>query len=183
MTARLLLMKQLLKPSGNVCLHCDPSASHYIKIMMDGIFGHKNFINEAIWSYRTGGVSKKWLAKKYDVILCYAKDIKIKYFKPLKERIYYEKPFFTTEKDENGKYYSDVYLRDVWDDIKPLINVSKERLGHPTQKPIALLRRIIELFCPQDGIVFDPFCGCGATIYSTHELNKDTKSTQKMDWL
>ena len=150
---------------------------------MDGIFGHKNFINEAIWSYRTGGVSKKWLAKKYDVILCYAKDIKIKYFKPLKERIYYEKPFFTTEKDENGKYYSDVYLRDVWDDIKPLINVSKERLGYPTQKPIALLRRIIELFCPQDGIVFDPFCGCGATIYSTHELNKDTKSTQKMDWL
>ena len=73
MTERLVLMKQVLKHTGSIYFHCDPTASHYIKIIMDGIFGRENFRNEIIWGYRTGGNSKKWYAKKHDVILFYSR--------------------------------------------------------------------------------------------------------------
>ena len=171
MTYRLLEMKRILKPTGSIYLHCDPTCSHYIKVMMDSIFGHKNFRNEIVWGYRTGGVSKRWWPRKHDCLLFYVKSDAY-HHKPIQERVYYDKPFFTEQKDEMGRYFADVYIRDVWEDIKPLINTSKERLGYPTQKPLALLERIIKASSNPDDIVFDPFCGCGTAIYAAHLNNR-----------
>ena len=171
MAIRLNPMRRALKDTGSIYLHCDPTASHYLKMVMDVIFESENFLNEIVWSYRTGGVSKNWWSRKHDVILFYKKSNKYKH-NPIQERVYYDKPFFTTKVDENGRNYADVYIRDTWDDVKPLINVSKERLGYPTQKPIDLLKRIITASSNKGDIVLDPFCGCGTTLHAAEELNR-----------
>ena len=92
--------------------------------------------------------------------------------RPLQERVLYDKPFFNAQFDEEGRPYADVYVRDVWDDIKPIINVSKERLGYPTQKPVALLERIIEASSNPGDMVLDPFCGCGTTVVAAENLGR-----------
>lgn len=171
MAPRLVELHRVLKPTGSIYLHCDPTTSHYLKILMDAIFGPGNMQNEIIWGYRTGGVSKKHFARKHDTLLFYGKTEEPKFF-PMQERIYYEKPFFTTKQDENGRYFADVYIRDVWDDIKPVINVSSERLGYPTQKPISLLERIIRASSEEGDIVLDPFCGCGTAVTAAQALNR-----------
>ncbi len=170
MTQRIIQMHRVLRDTGSLYLHVDPTASHYLKIVLDQIFGKGGFRNEIIWSYRTGGVSKQQWARKHDSILFYAKP-KYKH-NPMKERIYYDKKFFTDKVDDEGRYYADVYLRDVWDDIKPLINTSKERTGYPTQKPLALLRRIIKASSKKDDIVLDPFCGCATTCIAAQQLGR-----------
>jgi DNA modification methylase len=202
MTIRLVEMHRILKPTGSIFLHCDPTASHYLKIIMDGIFGHNNFRNEIIWCYKSRPQPKRYFGRKHDVILFYSKGDN--YFfdwktvaRPLSE---------TTIKkyrliDENGRSYRlegrgitgspiksakdvdqkweetnpewvvrdyldekiGVALEDWWD-IGIINQSAHERLGYPTQKPIELLDRIIKSACPQNGIVFDPFCGCGTTI-------------------
>ena len=171
MTERLVEMRRLLKTSGSIYLHCDQTASHYLKVVMDGIFGVNNFRNEIVWSYRTGGVSNRYWPRKHDVLLFYVKSDSYKH-RPLQERVLYDKPFFNAQFDEEGRPYADVYVRDVWDDIKPIINVSKERLGYPTQKPIALLERIIEASSDPGDMVLDPFCGCGTTIVAAENLGR-----------
>ena len=172
MAERLELMRRLLKESGSIYLHCDPAASHYLKIVMDAVFGPKNFQNEIIWSYRTGGASKKRWPRKHDTILFYQKSGKYQHM-PEQERVIYKKAFFGTSIDKAGRHYTDVLVRDVWDTIKPLINVSKERLGYPTQKPRALLERIIKASSTKGDLVLDPFCGCGTTIDAAQRLNRD----------
>ena len=171
MAQRLLAMRRVLHDEGCIYLHCDPTASHYLKLLMDGIFQHKNFRNEIIWSYRTGGVSKKRWPRKHDVLLCYGKS-DATYHDPLTERVYYDKPFFTTKQDETGRHYADVYVRDVWDDIKAVLNVSRERLGYPTQKPLSLMERIIKASSREGDTVLDPFCGCGTTVYAAESLGR-----------
>ena len=171
MTERLAEMRRLLKRTGSIYLHCDQTASHYLKIVMDGIFGANNFRNEVVWSYRTGGVSKRYWPRKHDVLLFYVKSDAYKH-RPLQERVLYDKPFFNAQFDEEGRPYADVYVRDVWDDIKPIINVSKERLGYPTQKPVALLERIIEASSNPGDMVLDPFCGCGTTVVAAENLGR-----------
>jgi len=163
MAERLAEMRRLLRDTGSIYLHCDPSASHYLKLLMDGIFGARNFMNEAVWSYRTGGVSKRRWPRKHDILLFYQASKRYKH-KPIVERVYYDKPFFTELQDEKGRYYADVYVRDVWEDIKPLINVSAERIGYPTQKPVALGDRIIEASSSKGDLVLDPFVGGGTTV-------------------
>ncbi len=170
MTQRIIQMHRVLKDTGSLYLHVDQTASHYLKIVLDQIFGKGGFRNEIIWSYRTGGVSKQQWARKHDSILFYAKP-KYKH-NPMKERIYYDKKFFTDKVDDEGRYYADVYLRDVWDDVKPLINTSKERTGYPTQKPLALLRRIIKASSKKGDIVLDPFCGCATTCIAAQQLGR-----------
>ena len=175
MTERLIAMKRLLKPKGSIYLHCDPTASHYFKLVMDWIFGYKNYRNEIIWGYRTGGVSKRYFAHKHDIILSYGKDATKTYFLPKKERIIYKKPFFSAKRDEQGRFYADVYIRDVWDnedELKPVINVSAERTGYPTQKPEGLLRRIIETSSERGDLVLDPFSGCATTLKAAHRLGR-----------
>ena len=139
---RVKAMYEVLKPTGSFYLHCDWHANAHIRIMLDEIFGEENFQNEIIWAYRTGGATKKRWSRKHDTIYFYTKSNKYT-FNLTKERIYYEKPFFTSEKDEQGRWYADVLPVDVWE-IPAVINVSKERVGYPTQKPEALLDRIIK---------------------------------------
>lgn len=177
MAVRLTEMKRLLKPSGSIYLHCDPTASHYLKMLMDAVFGNEEFTNEIIWGYRTGGVSSKYWAKKHDTIFLYGKSQKT--FTPLKETVFYDKPFFTDQQpNKDGKYPIEVYVRDVWDSgmddksIKPIINVSKERLGYPTQKPVKLLERIIKASSNEGELVLDPFCGCGTTLHAAETLDR-----------
>ena len=170
MAQRIIQMHRVLKDTGSLYLHVDPIASHYLKIVLDQIFGKDGFRNEIIWGYRTGGVSKQYWARKHDTILFYAKP-KYKH-NAIKKRIYYDKKFFTTKVDDDDRYYADVYLRDVWDDIKPLINTSKERTGYPTQKPLALLKRIIRASSKEGDIVLDPFCGCATACVAAQQLGR-----------
>lgn len=171
MAARLIEMKRLLKETGSIYLHCDPTASHYLKLIMDAIFGEKNFRNEIIWSYRTGGVSQQHWPRKHDTLIFYVNSDSYNH-NPLQERVHYEKAFFTSEQTADGKFFADVYIRDVWEDIKPLINVSNERAGYPTQKPLALLERIIEASSKRGEIVFDPFCGYATTLVAADRLQR-----------
>ena len=171
MASRLLEMKKILKPTGSIYLHVDPTESHYLKIVMDLIFGVENFRNEIIWSYSTGGISKSWFAQKHDVILFYTKTSKYR-FTPIKTTSKDPKRFNLIDETNGNHYYiksgnryyleDGVTLTDVWD-VYPVRNVSKERLGYPTQKPEALLERIISASCPLDGVMIDPFCGCGTS--------------------
>lgn len=171
MAPRLVELKRVLKSTGSIYLHCDPTASAHLRLLMDAVFEAKHFQNEIIWGYRTGGVSKRRFARKHDTILFYGKT-ELPKFIPMKERIYYERPFFTSEQDEKGRYFADVYIRDVWDDVKPVINVSAERLEYPTQKPEALLERIIKTSSNEGDTVLDPFCGCGTSVAVAHRLKR-----------
>ena len=176
MTTRINEIWHKLKPTGSFYLHCDPTASHALKLVCDTIFVAKdrggNFLNEIVWSYRTGGVGKRWFPRKHDLIFLYTKT-KNYHFVPSQETIYYDKPFFTSsEPNKEGKYEVSVRVRDVWEDIKPIINVSKERLGYPTQKPQALLERIIKTSSNKNDLVMDCFCGCGTTVAAAEKLRR-----------
>ncbi|MFA5150743.1 MAG: DNA methyltransferase [Candidatus Omnitrophota bacterium] len=172
MAARLQEMKRVLKPTGSIYLHVDPTESHYLKIVMDLIFGVENFRNEIVWGYKTGGASKQCFSQKHDIILYYSNG-KNYYFNTQKEKSYTKSKsrkagvinygagtaeFF---KDDDGIYNLTI-MRDVWD-IPYINSQAAERLGYPTQKPEALLERIISASCPQNGIMLDPFCGCGTS--------------------
>lgn len=173
MEPRLAHMHRILKPRGAIFVHLDWHAVHYIKVIMDKIFGYDNFINEIIWYYRTGGVSKRYFARKHDNILWYAKGSKWT-FNPQKEKSYmmhkygFKKSHFQV--DERGQF-SMVYLRDVWD-IPSVGSATSERLGYPTQKPERLLRRIINSASNPGDIVADFFCGCGTTLAVSQQLGR-----------
>ena len=175
MVQRLLPMRGILKPTGSIYLHCDPTASHYIKVMMDGIFGHSNFLNEIAWCYKSGGVSKRWFAKKHDSILLYSKSRGSHVFNPIKIKSYGQAGGgqggkVKYYKDSKGTY-SWVNARDWWD-ISMLSTTHSERLGYATQKPVALLERIISASSNSGDIVLDPFCGCATTIEAAHRLDR-----------
>jgi site-specific DNA-methyltransferase (adenine-specific) len=180
MAPRLIELRRVLKDTGMLYLHCDPTASHYLKLLLDATFGPTNFQNEIIWSYKSGGASNKRFARKHDVIFAYSKaggQSGAHYFEPLKERSYNRenKPyrFKGVEEfcDEEGRWYTMPYMRDVWE-IDMVGRTSKERLSYPTQKPLALLDRIIRSSCPPDGVVLDPFCGCGTTVAAAQKLGR-----------
>ena len=170
---RLKEMHRVLKSTGSIYLQMDTKINHWIRCLMDDVFGYENFRNEIIWGYRIQGVSKSKYPSKHDHILYYSKTDKRTY-KPEKERIYYEKQFFDVQTDENGRFYSDVYVRDIWDcDItKPLISGSKEYLKYPTQKPKALIERIIKASSNEGDIVADFYMGSGTSMVVAKELNR-----------
>jgi len=175
MAERVAEMPRLLKDTGSIYLHCDPTASHYLKLIMDEVFGAKNFRNEIVWAYRTGGVGKKWFSRKHDILLFYAKHRDNK-FNLLKERSYSTAAppgFKEIEKfqDEDGRWYTMASARDVWE-INAVGRSSGERLGYPTQKPLALLERILLASSNEGDVVLDPFCGCGTTIHAAHNLKR-----------
>jgi len=173
MEPRLALMREKLKPTGTIFVHLDWHAVHYVKVAMDKIFGYDNLVNEIIWYYRTGGVSKSYFARKHDNILWYAKGEEW-IFNPQKEKSYmmhkygFKKSDFQV--DEHGQY-SMTYLRDVWD-IPSVGSATSERLGYPTQKPERLLLRIIESASNDDSVVADFFCGCGTTLAAAQMLGR-----------
>lgn len=171
---RLMLLKELLADTGSIYVHLDYRVVHYIKILMDEIFGSDNILNEVIWAYRIQGINQKCWARKHDTLLFYAKNMNKYYFEPQKERVYYEKPFFNPPKDEQGRYYQDVFIRDVWDhdETKPIISGSKEYTGYRTQKSEGLLTRIIKSSSPPDGVVLDCFIGSGTTAAVAQKLGR-----------
>lgn len=182
MAVRLIELHRVLKKTGSLYLHCDPTASHYLKIVMDAVFGKRNFRNEIIWCYRGGGVPQKDFAKRHDTIFRYSKtnnyffdveEVRIPYSKESLERLKYKARAFRGERvyDEyepnpGGKHPDD------WWQIQPVAPSAKERLGYPTQKPEALLERIIKASSREGDWVLDPFCGCGTTVAVAERLKR-----------
>ena len=231
MAARLVELDRVLKATGSLYLHCDPTASHYLKILLDAIFDPRNFKNELIWKRTSAHNDAKRFGKIHDVILFYSKSENPKWnniYQPYDEEYvdtYYRYqdedgrrwmsgdlsasglsgggyeyewngivrvwrcPIETMRQleDENRIYYtqngiarikryldeSDGQLtNDLWTDIEALRSWHKERLGYPTQKPEALLERIILASTDEGDVVLDPFCGCGTSIAAAHKLKR-----------
>lgn len=161
---RLLYMRDLLADEGTIWVHLDWHSVHYVKILLDEIFGDRNFVNEIIWQYKSGGSSKRHFARKHDTILVYSKTPRY-YLQLPKEKSYNRglKPyrFKGVEEfcDERG-WYTMVNMKDVWN-IDMVGRTSAERTGYATQKPEALLLRILEAGSRPDDLVCDFFCGSG----------------------
>ncbi len=235
MAARLIELHRVLKPTGSLYLHCDPTASHYLKLLLDGAFGG-GYVNEIIWkrygAHNDVGQGSKHYGRVHDTIFFYSKSADRKWqqlFMPLDPeyvkstyrmddgdgRFYtttpltapggaekgnpvfewnghtrawrYNKETFQRLHDEGRLYYSKTgYVRQklcldeskgvpvqtIWNDIPSLVGANKERLGYPTQKPLALLERIIQASSNEGDVVLDPFCGCGTAIDAAQKLNR-----------
>jgi site-specific DNA-methyltransferase (adenine-specific) len=177
MTLRITEIHRVLKPTGSFYLHCDPTASHYLKLVLDAIFLPQGgeFQNELIWSYKSGGASPKRFARKHDVIFFYTKS-KRWIFNPQKEKSYmmykygFKKSNFQIDAD-NGLQYSMVYARDVLE-IPSVGSDTAERLGYPTQKPEALLEKIIASSSNEGDVILDAYCGCGTTVAVAEKLKR-----------
>ena len=240
MVERLLIMKRVLKSTGSIYLHCDPTASHYIKIMMDGIFGHENFRNEIIWKRHTSLAKgsqhdpKSWGTTTDHILFYSMPTASLKPYRPMtKEEEEDQFPFVDKKGDryyddsshlfrtpgmgdrpnlcyewrgfknkssagwrlskerleeeyqkgnvvilpdgklQRRKYESDYKGKqagNIWDDIHPALG--SERLGYNTQKPLALLERIIQASSKPGDVVLDPFCGCATTIEAAQKLGR-----------
>lgn len=188
---RVTEIHRLLKPTGTFFLHCDPTASHYLKLVLDAVFCGSNtgeFRNEIIWSYESGGRSKRDFGNKHDVILRYTKsgtwvfngdsillDRRVTRKNHMKKSADPDGRIFYSIKSAGKlyKYYEDegVIPSDVWSDISHLQQKDPERMGYPTQKSEALLERIILSACPPGGLVLDAYCGCGTTVVAAQKLD------------
>ena len=187
MTPRLAMARGLMRPGASIYLHCDPAASHYLKLMMDAVFGGDNFRREIVWRMPTVSGFKTrardW-CRQHDTLLYYAKGparVFNKKWLPYPEE--YLRNF--NKRDSTGPYWlrdgkkrrpgEGIAIGTVWTDIHSMQTQSvsrSERLGYPTQKPLALLRRIIEASSNPGDVVLDPFCGCGTTIAAAHECGR-----------
>lgn len=241
MSARLIELHTVLKPTGSLYLHCDPTASHYLKLLLDSIFGPTNFRNEIVWKRTSAHANATLrLASIHDVILLYTKgsgatwnqafapysaayiaehfvhsdpdgrrfrrsdlvnpavrpNLRYDYHAsdgriykphpngwkvslPVMQQLDKENRLFYPAKDDarlRKKIYLDespgVPVADVWDDLPPIHATSPERLGYPTQKPIALLERILAASSNEGDVVLDPFCGCGTTVHAAQKMNR-----------
>ncbi len=172
---QLCLMRELLCDCGTLWMHLDWHMAHYVKVMMDAIFGEKNFINEIIWEYKSGGTGKKHFSRKHDTILLYGKtgDYQLKIGK---EKSYNrgKKPYYFKDvkefQDEEG-WYTLVNAKDVWK-IDMVGRTAKERTGYASQKPLALLRKIIESSSEEGDLCGDFFCGSGSFAVACNEKNR-----------
>ena len=182
MADRLEQMQRLLRPSGSIYLHCDPTASHPLKLLMDEIFGRQNFRNEIIWSYRRWPSRSYRFQRMHDVLLFYGKsgqavfnvsyeDPSPSYMKRFGGKTQVLDPETKTRKLVIDEPTKGLAQRDVWD-ISILAGSSKERLGYPTQKPLGLLERIIRASSKPGDVILDPFCGCGTAIEAAHKLKR-----------
>lgn len=177
---RVLEMHRVLSPTGCLYVHLDWRTVHYMKMMLDEVFGQDHFLNEIIWSYRSGGVAKRWFARKHDTLLLYAREVGAHTFNRLRHGEYRTldlrmssdgRPFKQTR---NGRLYfhpEGPAIPDVWD-IPFLSTVSKERVGYPTQKPEALLERVIRASSNEGDVVADFFCGSGTTLAVAAKLKR-----------
>lgn len=231
MAPRLIELSRVLKPTGSIYLHCDPTASHYLKMLMDAVFGPANFRNEIIWKRTSGHSDAKRFGNVHDTLLFYTKSDKYAWNKTYQnydegyvetyyrytdpdgrkwmsadlgaaglsgggydyewkgiKRIWRCPPETMAQYEKEGKlYYTENgiprlkrYLdeakglptQDIWADIEALRSWHKEKLGYPTQKPEALLERIMLVSSNEGDVVLDPFCGCGTTIAAAQKLNR-----------
>jgi site-specific DNA-methyltransferase (adenine-specific) len=211
MTVRLLELHRVLKDTGSLYLHCDPTASHYLKLVLDQVFGPANFLNEIVWCYKERELSRRYWNRKHDVIFFYAKDAgndarvfnakdlclpysegTLKKFTLIDEQgrrfqirgkggpytgeqglsleIEREHPEWTYRDYLDTK--PGILPRDWFADVPFINRAAKERLGYPTQKPQALLERIILASSNEGDVVLDPFCGCGTALVAAQKLNR-----------
>ena len=241
MAVRLIELHRVLKPMGSLYLHCDPTASHYLKILLDAVFGGDAFRNEIVWKRTTTHNDSKTWSRVSDTILFYTRGSKFtwntprddhsesyvaskyrgddgdgrKYmldnmtspnprpnmmyewqgfpFPPMgwrysketmakldsENRIWYprnEDASFDIRRRPRVKKYLDemsgAVIGSVWSDISPINSQAAERLGYPTQKPLALLERIIQASSNEGDVILDPFCGCGTAVHAAQKLNR-----------
>ena len=184
MAVRLLEMRRVLKNTGSVYLHCDPTASHYIKQLMDAVFGTRNFLNEVVWYYRGAGIPKATRAKRHDIILWFAKQSGGHYFNPDPIRRPYAKATQERFKHYIGNVRQDrdygqqelnpkgKHPDDVIDHIQPIAPSAKERVGYPTQKPLGLLENLISSSSKEGDVVLDPFAGCATACVAAEKLGR-----------
>jgi site-specific DNA-methyltransferase (adenine-specific) len=241
MAVRLIELHRVLKPTGSLYLHCDPTASHYLKLLLDGVFGPQFYRNEIIWKRTSAHAnSTRNLASIHDIVFVYGKSSKTTYnpsftpysdayveqhfvhvdsggrrfrrsdlrnpglrpnlkydytasngvtYKPhpngwavsreTMERLDREGRLFFPHK-QDGRLRKKIYLdespgvptTDIWDDLPPIHATAAERLGYPTQKPLALLERIIAASSNEGDVVLDPFCGCGTAVHAAQRLGR-----------
>ena len=178
MAVRLMEMRRLLKPTGTIYLHCDPTASHYLKMLMDSVFGGGNFRNEIVWCYAGGGQPAKDFQRKHDIILRYSKtdsyvfnkeDVRVPYDSEYKATVFAGKgtraPGKTYTRNPDGKV-----VEDWWRNLpRPY---GKEKQGYPTQKPLALLDRVIKASSNEGDMLLDPFAGCATACVSADRLER-----------
>ena len=165
---RLIEAQRLLTKSGTLYLHLDYREAHYAKVLLDGLFGKENFLNEIIWAYDYGGKSKSRWPSKHDTILVYVKDINYYYFnsEAVDREPYMAPGLVTAEKAERGKLPTDVWWHTI---VSP---TGKEKSGYPTQKPLGILRRIIQASSKPGDSVLDFFAGSGTTGVAAAELDR-----------
>lgn len=240
MAVRLIELHRVLKPTGSLYLHCDPTASHYLKLLLDGVFGADKFRNEIIWKRKAGRGETNNAAVRFgvshDIVLFYAKSNATKFTRQYRpnSQDYIASKF--THIDQNGRRYrldnltspsfrpnliyeykgyqppekgwavslermkemdaaGRIHFPDskekrlqrkryldelegetvdtLWDDISPINSQAQERLGYPTQKPLALLERIIAASSNEGDMVLDPFCGCGTAVHAAQKLGRE----------
>jgi DNA modification methylase len=241
MANRLLELHRVLKPMGSLYLHCDPTASHYLKIVLDGVFGGQNYRNEIAWKRTTTHSDSKTWSKVADIIYFYSKGNEFKWNEPKEPhsekyvedkyrysdddgrrymldnmtspnprpnmmyawkgfafppkgwryseetmaeldregRIWYpthpDGSLDTTKRPRLKRYLDEMEggaMGTIWTDISPINSQARERLGYPTQKPLALLERIIEASSSEGDLVLDPFCGCGTAVHAAEKLKR-----------
>ena len=185
MAPRLIEMRRLLKDTGSVYLHCDPTMSHYLKLLMDAIFGRDNFRNEIIWCYTGPSGSRKNFPSKHDTIFRYTKsdtwvfngdDVRVPYKDLTVQHSNQERlvGFDKLNKDKVDEYKARGKLPESWwPNISPVGRIKNERQGYPTQKPLALLERIIKASSNKGDTVLDPFCGCATTCIAAQRLGRN----------
>jgi site-specific DNA-methyltransferase (adenine-specific) len=185
----LVQCKRTLKNTGSVFLHCDKTASHHIRIILDKVFGKENFQSEIVWSYKRWSNAKKGLLNSHQIIFFYSKTENFKFNtlytdysattnldQILQDRERNENGKSVYKRDENGaailgKEKKGVPLSDVWE-IPYLNPKAKERTGYPTQKPVLLLNQIINIATDEGDLILDPFCGSGTTCVSAKSLKR-----------
>ncbi|MYH65296.1 MAG: site-specific DNA-methyltransferase [Chloroflexi bacterium] len=185
---RLMEMRRVLREDGSIYLHIDHTAHAYVKCLMDAIFGWKNFRNEIVWCYTGPSNTKRWFPRKHDTILFYTKSEKW-FFNSDAVRIPYKQlniqhrqvggggiggkltPDNVDRYRRKGKMPEDYWLEDR-DGMTPVGRLKNERTGYPTQKPLALYRRVIEASSNEGDLVLDPFCGCATTPVAAEQLKR-----------
>ena len=178
MGIRLVEMHRVLKPTGSIYLHCDASAGHYLKLLMDAVFGVKNFRNEIVWCYDTPANVRRWFPRKTDNILFYTKgptwtfnvdNVRVPYKRgsKLDGKGWGTNTAYSAEEVAKGKV-----MPNWWVDCTPVQRLITERTGYPTQKPIALYERILRASSNEGDLVLDPFCGCGTTVIAAENLGR-----------
>ena len=183
MAVRIIELQRILRPTGSIYLHVDPTASHYLKTLMDSIFGRSAYRNEIIWAYRRLPAKQENFQRMHDVVLRYASEGATwnqLYDDPAPSTVKQHKGRKRVRVFVDGKRMPDAYtdirsagpaMRDVWN-ISVLHPAAKERVGYPTQKPLTLLERIIRASSNEGDYVFDPFCGCATTLVAAEKLSR-----------
>jgi DNA modification methylase len=175
---RIVEIHRVLKPTGSFYLHCDPTSSHYLKLLLDAIWCPQggDFQNEITWCYGSGGASKKHFSRKHDVIFFYSKSNKYTFNVDTVREPYSSPHKSMTPKKVGEKMYLKMNplgrIPFDWWEVPVLTNSAKERLGYPTQKPEALLERIIRASSNEGDIILDAYCGCGTTVAVAQRLDR-----------